>query len=75
MVWLYSYQFARVVLPDGDLAGGGAVPAADLQHRVRGLDDSPDGLHREELNLTERGVEVLCEEVAELEGDTSWWEP
>ena len=74
MVRLDSHQFTGVVLPEGDLTGGGPVPAANLQHGVRRLDDSPDGLHREELNLTEGGVEILREEVAQLEGDASWWE-
>ena len=72
VVRLHCDEFAGVVLPDGHLAGGGPVPAAHLQHGVRGLDDFPHGLHCEELNYTEGRVEILCEEVAQLVGDISW---
>ena len=64
MIRLHGHQVGGVVLPDGDLAGGGAVPAANLQHGVGGLDDS---LHRQVcpvLDLAVRRVEVLREEVA-----------
>ena len=75
MVWLHCYELARVVLPDGHLAGGGAVPAANLQHGVGGLDGSPDRLVGEVLDVAVRGVEVLREEVALLvRRDRSRWE-
>ena len=66
VVWLYCYQFARVVLPDGDLAGGGAVPAADLEDHVRGLDEPPDCSVGVLLHSTVGPDKVLCEEIALL---------
>ena len=79
MVWLYSYQFARVVLPDGDLAGGGAVPAANLQHGVGGLDDSPHRSMCPVLDCAGGLLKVLVEEVTQVVGqprkpDSSGWE-
>ena len=71
VVRLNSHEVAGVVLHDGDLAGGGAVPAADLQHSVRGQDelpDSPDGLS---LHPAPGRREVLCEEVAAVLGNTA----
>ena len=75
MVRLHGHQVGGVVLPDSDLAGGGAVPAANLQHRVGGLDDSPHRLVSQLLDVAVRGVKVLIEEVALLASrDTCWWE-
>ena len=66
VVRLHGHQVGGVVLPDGDLAGGGAVPAADLQHRVGGLDESPHRPVSPELHWTVSRVKVLGEEVALL---------
>ena len=66
VVRLHGHQVGGVVLPDGDLAGGGAVPAANLQHGVGGLDDSPHRSMCPGLDLAVRLVEVLREEVALL---------
>ena len=68
MVRLHGHQVGGVVLPDGDLAGGGAVPAANLQHRVGGLDGSPHRLVSPVLDLAVGTVEILVEEVALVVG-------
>ena len=66
MVRLHSDQSARVVLPDGHLAGGGPVPAAHLQDGVGGLDEFPDCLVNISLHVTVCPDKVLSEEVTVL---------
>ena len=66
VVRLHTDEFARVVLPDGDLAGGGAVPATNLQHRVGRLDELPDCTVCCQLHVTVGSDKVLCEEVTLL---------
>ena len=68
MIRLHGHQVGGVVLSDGDLAGGGAVPAANLQHRVGGLDDSPYGHVCQGLDCAGGLVKVLVEEVTQVVG-------
>ena len=79
VIRLHGHQVGGVVLPDGDLAGGGAVPAANLQHGVGGLDDSPHRSMCPGLDCAGSLVKVLVEEVTQVVGqprkpDSSGWE-